>query len=352
MKRVLAGALLTGLVLFALCSTALAAPCPKCGREVPAGDAFCGQCGAKIEATVVCPKCAKVAEPGAKFCGECGASLQGAATEGFKCPQCKKDAAPNLQFCDGCGAKLTGLLPAGPDDPKPGTVQTITLPGGATMDLVWVPAGRFMMGSNNGYAVERPVHRVELRGFWIGKTEVTVAQWRSVMGSVPDSDQTNGSQPVVDVGWHDCQEFCRRAGLVLPTEARWEYAARGPEGLEYPWGREFRASSCQSDADMHGFPGTAPAGSFPSGASWCGALDMAGNVWEWCRDRYDEYYYSSALAGAVDPECVKAGQEADGARVLRGGAWGNQPQHCRSAYRGWAQPSRRLDLGFRASKNP
>jgi len=119
-------------------------------------------------------------------------------------------------------------VPSGKPWERPGSHvgQEITGPHGGK--LVWVPVGKFMMGSNE-YSDEKPVHEVELDGFWIGKTEVTVGQWRSVMGSVPSSNTHGDSHPVVRVSWNNCEEFCRKVGLSLPTEAQWEYAARGLE---------------------------------------------------------------------------------------------------------------------------
>ncbi len=231
---------------------------------------------------------------------------------------------------------------------RAGPVKTITLPGGATMDLVWVPCGSFMMGSNDGQGNERPVHRVALDGFWIGKTEVTVCQWRSVMGSVPEGNGYADDHPVVNVSWEECQAFCQKAGLSLPTEAQWEYAARGPQGSVYPWGNQWDKSRCQSRDDRHGYEQTAPVGSFPSRASWGGALDMAGNVWEWCLDSYDGSSYGSA-ATAFNPANTNARSTG---RAARGGGWDSTADCCRSAFRNGRPPGARADdLGFRASQD-
>jgi len=182
---------------------------------------------------------------------------------------------------------------------------------------------------------ELPAHRTELEGFWMAKTEVTVGQWRSVMGSAPNGNKEGEDHPVVAVGWDDCDEFCHKAGLLLPTEAQWEYAARGPDSRIYPWGDPWNRSLCQSGEDPDG---TAAAGSFPDGASWCGALDMAGNALEWCRDWYDEGFYESSHAARPDPECRDS---SSGQRVLRGGCWVNNMLACRSACRLSASPARR-----------
>jgi formylglycine-generating enzyme required for sulfatase activity len=195
--------------------------------------------------------------------------------------------------------------------------RTIALPGGATMDLVWVPGGSFMMGSEE-CEDERPVHRVDLDGFWIGRTEVTVGQWRSVMGSVPMDNALSDDHPVL-ASWGDAQSFCRKAGLTLPAEAQWEYAARGQNASIYPWGDLWDASLCQNPEDMHGYGAPAPVGRMAGDASWCGALDMAGNVQEWCEDWYGDSFYSTAAARQRNPVNMTAGPQRS--RVVRGGDW-------------------------------
>ncbi|HCU38086.1 MAG TPA: hypothetical protein DGT21_22430 [Armatimonadetes bacterium] len=228
---------------------------------------------------------------------------------------------------------------------KPGTraAQEIAGPGG--LPLVWVPGGSFMMGSTNeqvryalqnpnakveSLANEQPAHQVALSGFWLGKTEVTVAQWRAVMGSVPGTSNDRGdSHPVVEVGWGDANLFCQRLGLKLPTEAQWEYAARGPESLQFPWGNEWDAERVCWTGNKGPGGKTFPVGSFPSGASWCGALDMAGNAWEWCADWWDKDYYKSSPV--QDPP----GPNGGGGHALRGGSWGIDSSHLRSASRGY-----------------
>jgi len=229
--------------------------------------------------------------------------------------------------------------------------QEVTGPAGIT--LVWVPGGSFMMGSEEPRWLmtlllgRLPVHRVELSGFWIGKTEVTVAQWQSVMGRVPDESSDRGEDhPVVGVSWHDCNEFCENTGLALPTEAQWEYAAAGPDSRRYPWGDDW-------DGDRLCWPGnkgpggmTFPVGSFPSGASWCGALDMAGNVWEWCADWYDKLYYDDS------PLRDPLGPDSGSRRVLRGGGWRSFADLCRCAFRFYNSPAySRVCFGFRVCSN-
>ncbi len=252
--------------------------------------------------------------------------------------------------------------PSGKPWERPGTRAAQEIVGPAGIPLVWVPGGSFMMGSTDedvAYAVreldaerewledEQPVHRVELSGFWIGKTEVTVAQWRSVMGSVPQSDAQDGEHhPVVHVPWDDCVEFCEKAGLELPTEAQWEYAARGPDSRRYPWGDGWDEDRLCWRENQGPGGRTFPVGSFPSGASWCGALDMAGNVWEWCADWHDEDYY--ATAPPRDPPGPSSGRKP----VLRGGSWDFSANLCRAAFRlGYGPTDRGLVVGFRVARS-
>ncbi|MFQ5811300.1 MAG: formylglycine-generating enzyme family protein [Armatimonadota bacterium] len=234
--------------------------------------------------------------------------------------------------------------------------------GPAGIALVWVPGGTFLMGSTkedfdwvadelgwipDSYNVEKPAHQVELGGFWLGKTGVTVAQWRAVVGDVPPNNNLGEDHPVVRVSWQDCQEFCSKLGLSLPTEAQWEYAARGPERRQFPWGNEWDRYKCCANGSPANSGRTAPVGSFPDGASWCGALDMAGNVWEWCADWYAGRYYEQSQR--QNPTGPDRGSE----RVLRGGCWIQYYAFCRSAGRYHHDPRIESDrCGFRVVAMP
>ncbi len=220
-------------------------------------------------------------------------------------------------------------------------------PDGQT--LVWVPGGSFMMGSENE-DFEGPVHQVTLDGFWIGQCEVTNAQYRAFCNATrrqfPPESKRGDNHPVVSVTWDDAQAYCDHYGYSLPTEAQWEYAAGGAESLIYPWGNEW----IPGNLCWRGNPGpeadTFPVGSFPAGASWCGALDMAGNLWEWCADWWTFDYYQSS------PELNPAGPETGESRTLRGGSWSNVSYYCRSACR--SNPARPLawfHYGFRVSRS-
>lgn len=198
--------------------------------------------------------------------------------------------------------------------------------------MVWVPAGEFTMGSNSGHPDERPEHRVRLsKGFWVGKCEVSVGQWkrysRDSGAALPDPIFVPDSHPIAGVDWAAYQAYCRYYGLAMLTEAQWEWAARGPEGRQYPWGNQWDASRCCNN-DNPGPDGyTSPVGSHPAGASWCGALDMAGNLAEWVGDWYAENYYANSPA--VDPTGPATGVK----RVQRGGYCWADADWCRTTER-------------------
>jgi formylglycine-generating enzyme required for sulfatase activity len=219
--------------------------------------------------------------------------------------------------------------------------EQIAGPDGGTM--VWVPPGEFEMGAPDGDADERPVHRVRVsRGFWLSRCEMTVAQWKQYCqaAQVPQTKSifVPDTHPMSGVSWSDAREYCRFFGLALPTEAQWEWAARGPEGRKYPWGNQWNPLLCCNSenpaepVDDAPIAYTAPVGSFPGGASWCGALDMAGNLSEWCADWYAEDFY------ATSPETDPTGPEAGSEKVWRGGyCWGDA-EECRSANRFSSEP--------------
>ncbi|RIK14189.1 MAG: hypothetical protein DCC51_15975, partial [Anaerolineae bacterium] len=258
---------------------------------------------------------------------------------------------------------------------------------GLAVEQVLVPAGRFRMGTDGGKEEEKPIHEVSIDTFWIDKTEVTNAQfeafvqtmnlattaerdgyghvyttdsWRPLDGADWQHPQGPGSaadpdHPVVLVTWEEASGFCAWAGGRLPTEAEWEYAARGPESLPFPWGLE-RDNSLFNSCDVNcpydwrdttaddGFRYTAPVGSYSGGASWVGALDMVGNVWEWVNDWYDENTYSEELR--VNP----TGPESGTLRVIRGVAWVHGPGIHYSANRGRAFPNQAYNgFGFRCA---
>jgi formylglycine-generating enzyme required for sulfatase activity len=222
-------------------------------------------------------------------------------------------------------------------------------------EMVSIPAGEFLMGSNDGSDDEKPPHKVHLDGYWIYRNLVTVAQYRKFCQATgrqmpnPPSWGWKEDHPVVNVSWDDAMAYCRWAGGSLPTEAQWEKAARGTDGRKYPWGNEWDAGRLWCSKSQLGDAGmTAPVGSFPSGASPYGVLDMAGNVWQWCYDWYDEKFYSSRLAEQANP--VNEGVGEKKGRVLRGGSWGDTiPNHFRAAARLSGAPpyAPYISFGFR-----
>ena len=250
------------------------------------------------------------------------------------------------------------------------------------IEQVWVPAGSFSMGSDAAtiqalenlqppppsfvlgeFPSEQPQHEVHLtNGYWIDKYEVsnrafrafvdaggytTQAFWSEAgwawlggqsagqlpkfcLGNLPDN-------PVACVTWYEAEAYARWRGGRLPTEAEWEYAARGPDSLTYPWGNEFDGTRC----NLVDSKGLRPVGSYPTGASWIGALDMAGNVMEWVQDWLGPY--------PSDPLTDPAGPVSGKVKVEKGGWWGGSQFTARAAYRHFEDPPEYGDfhIGFR-----
>jgi eukaryotic-like serine/threonine-protein kinase len=227
------------------------------------------------------------------------------------------------------------------------------------MQMVYVPAGEFTMGSSEGDSDEAPVHKVTLDAYYIDKYEVTNAQYQQCVQAgacdqsycADDSTYNGAQQPVVGVTWYDANDYCQWAGARLPTEAEWEKAARGMGGWTYPWGNE--TATCDyavmDDGSGNGCGrGNAAwdVGSKPAGASPYGALDMAGNVWEWVADWYDSNYYDSS------PRENPTGPSDGSYRVLRGGSWLSSDYYVRAANRSNAYPVNRGSyVGFRCARS-
>jgi TolB protein len=211
--------------------------------------------------------------------------------------------------------------------------------------MVYVPGGTFQMGSDAGDTHanddEFPKHSVTLDGFWIDRTEVTNAQYALCVASddcepmlyAVDATLSGEDYPVAGVSWEDAADYCAWAGARLPTEAEWEYAARGTQGSIYPWGDGFDCARGNFREGCDGYSSTAPVGSFPSGASWCGALDMAGNVWEWVADWAGDYPSEAQTNPAGPPTGVR--------RIFRGGSFRFGESYVRTADRSRHNPSER-----------
>jgi formylglycine-generating enzyme required for sulfatase activity len=233
------------------------------------------------------------------------------------------------------------------------------------LPVVSVPEGCFMMGSSSGEGDEVPVHEVCLDAYWIGQTEVTNAQYRACVddGVCPPpldrawfDDPAYDAYPVVEVTWDGATAYAAWIGGSLPTEAQWEYAARGPEAWTYPWGNAFdgeRTNFCDTNCDRDwrsaevndGYGQIAPVGSYPGGASWVGALDIAGNVWEWTADWYGSY--------PAESQTNPTGPESGESRVVRGGSWAESSYLLRTTYRDYDSPGSGSALvGFRVVLPP
>ncbi len=251
------------------------------------------------------------------------------------------------------------------------------------VEQVWVPAGCFQMGTSSDQAKavrdahppafiiaelpsEQPQHQVCLtEGYWIDRTEVTNADFQKFVADdgysnqdvwskegwawlqtqnvsqlpVQCIDDAADDQPRVCVTWYEAEAYATWRGGHLPTEAQWEYAARGPESPIYPWGNEWddaKANVVDSD-------GLVSVGSYLDGASWVGALDMSGNAMEWVQDWLHTKYYRNS------PQDDPTGPESGSKKVEKGGWWGSNPFVARAAYRHYEDPPTYQDhhIGFR-----
>lgn len=209
--------------------------------------------------------------------------------------------------------------------------------------MVFVPAGNFIVGSEQGYDDEKPVHTVYLDDFYIDKFEVTNVFYRACVevGACQPPNRTSSftrenyyanpqydDHPVIFVDWEDARSYCAWRGMDLPTEAQWEKAARGSDGRTYPWGEGIDGTLANYNDTVGD---TTAVGSYEDGKSPYGAYDMAGNAWEWVADWYSNTYYLSTPL--TDPPGPSSGEY----RVLRGGSWHDDERIVRTSNRGWSQ---------------
>jgi len=210
----------------------------------------------------------------------------------------------------------------------------ILIPGSSlTLELVYVEGGIFQMGSTE-YSDEQPIHAVTVPEFRMGKYPITQAQYEAVMGTNP-SYFKGKNRPVECVSWHDAQEFCKKLSELieqpvrLPSEAEWEYAARGgnrSQGYEY-------AGSNNLD-EVAWYSGNSGSETHPVGgkkANELGIYDMSGNVWEWCADEWHGNYTGAPNDGSIWSNSGERNQQKN--RLLRGGSWSNDSAICRSRFR-------------------
>jgi serine/threonine-protein kinase len=258
------------------------------------------------------------------------------------------------------------------DTPVPSPTLIPTLGIGSTevserdgMVLLYVPEGEFTMGSTaddrEAMPFEKPAHAVTLDAFWIDRTEVTNSMYAlCVVAGACRAPVSAGSEtrsnyygnpdfkdhPVIYVSWTDVKAYCEWAGRRLPTEAEWEKAARGSDGRLYPWGNEVPGPSRTNFNRVRG--DTVAVGSYAGqngNASFYGALDMAGNVWEWVSDWYSGTYYP------ISPASNPQGPASGAVRVLRGGAWDSDGADVRAAARFQFGPTNRQNfIGFRCAR--
>jgi formylglycine-generating enzyme required for sulfatase activity len=215
---------------------------------------------------------------------------------------------------------------------KTATGYLFTLAEGVTLEVVFLSGGKFRMGSEKGFDSEKPVHEVTVKSFHIGRTEVTQEQWRAVMGSLPNVEFKGDKRPVERISWFEAREFCRKLSELtgynfrLPTEAEWEYAARGGTTTEYSFGDD--ASKLGEYAWFRGNSNgqTQPVATrLPNPF---GLFDMHGNVWEWVEDHWHDNYEGAPTDGSA---WLTGDNNAP--RVLRGGSSNYYDFICRSAYR-------------------
>jgi formylglycine-generating enzyme required for sulfatase activity/tRNA A-37 threonylcarbamoyl transferase component Bud32 len=267
--------------------------------------------------------------------------------------------SPSLGFR--CACRLPPEPTATPQPPTPTlSVVAMQVSPNDGMVQVFVPAGKFLMGSTDSDpeagSDEKPQHTVLLNAYWIDQTEVTNAMYAMCVqakacqppvstGRSYYGDPQWDDYPVVYVSWDEAQTYCNWAGRRLPTEAEWEKEARGTDGRKYPWG------DAKPDQNLLNFNWNVKditrVGLYPAGASPYGALDMAGNVWEWVADWYDKTFYAGA------PSQNPSGPSAGEYRVLRGGNWSSRSDNVRAASRFSDLPDSRYDyLGFRCAGSP
>jgi serine/threonine-protein kinase len=230
--------------------------------------------------------------------------------------------------------------------------------------MLRVPGGTFTMGSD-AEPNELPVHTVTVGPFWMDRTEVSVREFRACVTAHRCGDLASrfssctlahghGDQPVSCVPWKSADEYCRAVGKRLPTEAEWEFAARGTERVRYPWGNAIArcptAVTLVSDVSGKSCSPAGPAagGTHPAGASVFGLLDLAGNVEEWVADWYGDRYQVSSAGPVVGPRGPAFGV----AHVLRGGGWMSRPKDARVSARNWGSANEMgPNVGFRCAKD-
>jgi len=246
-------------------------------------------------------------------------------------------------------AVISSPTSAPTNTPKPASTPVVTeIRKSDNMSMIYIPAGNFTMGSDNGQPDEAPMHQVYLDDYWIDTTEITnemyglcveagnckpPLQTGSYTRTIYYGETKFANYPVIYVDWDMANAYCEWSGARLPTEAEWEKAARGEDMRIFPWGNAWdvqlhrrlnfadkHTPETTSDVNLNdGYRDTAPVGSYSQGKSPYGVYDMAGNVWEWVADWYDPLYYQSSPSN--DPQGPNGPTRAISGHVLRGGSW-------------------------------
>ncbi len=219
--------------------------------------------------------------------------------------------------------------------------------------MVLVPAGCFTMGSTEGEQDELPPTPICFAApFWIDLYEVTQGDFARLGGQAADGNAFEGEdRPRENITWYESRDFCTLRGARLPTEAEWEYAARGPDSLIYPWGNTFVAENVVSTDNSN--TQTAAVGSRAAGRSWVGAYDLSGNLSEWTSTIYQRYPYPTDANGLV----IDDGREDEAStgvevRALRGGSWAHRDIYLTGSNRNTGGPTNGSDtIGFRCARN-
>jgi len=266
-------------------------------------------------------------------------------------PAVKPAPKPAASAPQPAASAQAGVTPAPPSAGKAGA-ELKDCP--ACPPLISLPAGEFTMGSNTSDPSERPAHKVTLAvPFAIGKYEVTVAQWNACAdGNVCQRSTQAPNTPVRDISWDDAQQYLKWLSTAsgkayrLPTEAEWEYAARGGTATPYWWGEKMVAgkANCKDCGPPWKVDGPAPSGSF--GANPYGLFDMNGSVWEWVSDCWHNSYKGAPADGSVwdEPDCT--------VRVIRGGSWREGASYMVSSTRFKYDASvRNSQNGFRVARS-
>ena len=350
--------LLLVLLLAPIAVSAQTKTCPKCKRAIQVSQyaAHQGNCkGVPKPTTQRCPQCGKqvaVAQYSSHVASHKPVTRQ--------CPQCGKQV-PVAQYSSHVAShNKPDPLPTKPTDLGYNTPQTKTFTvNGVSFTMVGVQGGRFTMGAlpndKDADSDEKPRHQVTLSSFYIGRYEVTQELWQAVMGSNPSRFKGDLQRPVERVSWNDCQTFIRKLNELtgenfrLPTEAEWEYAARGGQkssGYLYSGSNDIGSVAWYDDNSYNKGSSHPDYGTHPVGRKQpneLGLYDMTGNVWEWCQDWYGSYG-SSAQTNPTGPASASY-------RVNRGGCWSYGAGRCRASNRDGSSPDDSgHDLGLRLAR--